>query len=200
MRGMATGRSILLWAGLGVFSALAGMMVHELGHVAMAHVMGLKVAEVVWGPVGPLPGAGELSHTFLMDHPRPAAVVWAGFVVGCGLPLVMWAIAGWTRWQWSSLPRFFAGFCLVGNGAYLAAGWLEPTTDGGELARGGVPVWLMVMLGLILVAAGLAIWHRLGELLGVGPHARPVGWSVVIGAWCATGALCVGQWWLNWRG
>ena len=68
----------------------------------------------------------------LMDYPRPVAVVWAGFVVGCGLPLVMWAIAGWTRWRWSSLPRFFAGFCLVGNGAYLAAGygWNRQRTAG----------------------------------------------------------------------
>ncbi|MFA7236234.1 MAG: hypothetical protein WC058_05150 [Phycisphaeraceae bacterium] len=53
------------------------------------------------------------------------------------------------------------------------------------------------MLGLILVAAGLAIWHRLGRALGFGSDAAPVRRAAVIGVWCATAVIAMVQWGLN---
>ena len=38
-------------------------------------------------------------------------------MIGCLVPLVVWLVA--IRWRWSFLLRFFAGFCLVANGAYI---------------------------------------------------------------------------------
>ena len=69
----------------------------------------------------------------------------------------------------SQAIRFFAGFCLIANGAYLAIGQFDGVGDAGDLLRGGVPRWILIAVGLISVAGGLLPWHRLG------PQARRSG-------------------------
>ena len=34
------------------------------------------------------------------------------------LPVVLWGLAALARWKGAFVLRFFAGFCLVANGAY----------------------------------------------------------------------------------
>jgi hypothetical protein len=61
------------------------------------------------------------------------------------------------------VARFFAGFCLVANGAYIAIGSFDGVGDCGEMLRTGTPIWLMLFFGGVTIPAGFYLWHRLGS-------------------------------------
>jgi hypothetical protein len=65
--------------------------------------------------------------------------------------------------------RFFAGFCLIANGAYLGAGSFDRVGDCGEMLRHGSELWQLWLFGLITMPAGLWLWHRQGPHFGLGP-------------------------------
>jgi hypothetical protein len=105
------------------------------------------------------------------------AVVWAGPIVGVLVPLAAWAIADGLRMPGWYVLRFFAGFCLIANGAYIAAGSFDRIGDCGEMLKHGSPAWHLWLFGAATVPAGLALWHRLGPHFGLGL----AGWRVSTG-------------------
>jgi hypothetical protein len=141
-------------------SWLGMQAVHEAGHVAGAWLTGGKVAKVVLHPL-------TFSRTDLARNPRPLIVVWAGPIVGSLAPLLIWGIAT-ARMRGAFVLRFFAGFCLVANGAYIAGGSLFSIGDCGEMLRHGSPHWLLWLFGLVTVPIGLLLWHRQGSSFGFG--------------------------------
>src|SRR5262245_57162160 len=134
---------------------------HESGHVLGAALTGGRVARVVLHPLA-------ISRTDLARNPRPVAVAWAGPLVGALAPLLLWAAAAGLRSPAAFVLRFFAGFCLVANGAYLAAGSYGRIGDAGDLLRHGAPAWPLRLFGLLAVPAGLWLWHRQGPHFGLG--------------------------------
>jgi hypothetical protein len=137
------------------------MATHELGHVLAGWFTGGTVTKVILHPL-------SISRTDVSPNPRPGIVVWAGALAGVGLPLLIWAgfrilgIAG------SYLPRFFAGFCMIANGAYIAAGSLGRIGDAGEMLRHGAPAWLLWLFGAVTMPLGIMMWHGLGHWFGFG--------------------------------
>jgi hypothetical protein len=148
--------SVILGSWLGL------QAVHEFGHVVGAWLTGGQVARVVLHPL-------TISRTDLADNPSPLLVVWAGPVLGCLLPLAAWGVAVALRWPCSYLLRFFAGACLVANGAYVAAGSSDEVGDAGVMLRHGSPLWSLLLFGAVAVPAGLWLWHRQGPHFGLGP-------------------------------
>jgi hypothetical protein len=142
-------------------SWLVMQAVHELGHVAGAWLTGGQVARVVLHPL-------TISRTDLTVNPHPLVVVWAGPLLGCLLPLAAWGMVAALRWPWAYLPRFFAGFCLIANGAYIAAGSFGGVGDAGVMLRHGSPLWCLLAFGAVTVPAGLWLWHRQGPHFGLG--------------------------------
>lgn len=140
---------------------------HESGHVLGAALAGGRVARVVLHPLA-------ISRTDLAANPRPLLVAWGGPLVGVSLPLALWGIAAGLRMPGGFVPRFFAGFCLIANGAYLAAGSLAGIGDAGELLRHGAPPWLLWLFGALAIPAGLRLWHRQGIHFGLGEPAGRV--------------------------
>ena len=161
-----------------LLSVLLGQAVHELGHVLHARTSGARVIAVDLVP-------HRFSSTAVLPNPHPLWVVWGGPIWGCVIPLVV-VTAAW-RFARSSLhlARFFAGLCLVGNGAYLGVGWTIRAGDAGDLLRLGCPVWVMVLFGATAVPVGFALWNGTGGGFGFGPRAAPVSprlaWGVSIG-------------------
>jgi hypothetical protein len=142
-------------------SWLLMQVVHEFGHVAGAWLTGGKVAKVVLHPL-------TISRTDVAVNPRPLIVVWAGPLVGILLPLAAWGVAVGVRCSWTYLLRFFAGFCLIANGAYIGVGAFDRIGDAGELLRHGARPWHLWLFGAAAVPAGLGLWHRLGLHFGLG--------------------------------
>jgi hypothetical protein len=150
---------IVLIFSLLVTSWLAMQVVHELGHVLGAWYTGGTVIKVVLRP-------WTISRTQIGVNPAPLFVTWAGPLVGAALPLLGWLAASAFRCPLRYLLRFFAGFCLVANGAYIGGGALERIGDAGDLRRHGSPLWLLFVFGAVAVSLGLALWHRQGRYFG----------------------------------
>lgn len=135
-----------------------GMMaVHELGHVIGAWATGGTVTGVYLHPL-------SISRTDVSPNPCPGIVVWLGPVVGSVLPLLLLLLAFRRYRRAGLLFGFFAGFCLIGNGAYIGVGSLEGVGDSGEMLRSGAPGWTLLAFGATAVLGGLMIWHQLGSV------------------------------------
>ena len=136
------------------FSWLLMQIVHEFGHVFHAWFSGGTVQRVVLHPLA-------ISRTDVFPNPRPRIVTWGGFAGGIGIPLAMWWIAYRFRRKITGYFEFFTGFCLIANGAYLSSGGWSPVGDTRDLINRGESPLLMAVLGMIAIAYGLWIWHRL---------------------------------------
>ena len=134
--------------------------VHELGHATAALATGGRVAKVVLHPL-------TISRTDTSGSAHPQVVVWAGPAVGAILPLAFLALFKAARWKWDYLARFFAGFCLIANGA-ICAGSFAGVGDAGDLVRLGSPKWCLWLFGLVAVPLGLFFWNGLGASFGLG--------------------------------
>jgi hypothetical protein len=142
-------------------SWFAMMAVHETGHVLGALFTGGTVTKVVLHPL-------TISRTDVAPNPQPLLVVWAGPLFGVIVPLLSWVASQMGRVPFWYLLRFFAGFCLIANGAYLGVGSFDGVGDAGDLLRHGAPVWQLCVFGLMCVPTGLWLWHGLGAHFGLG--------------------------------
>ena len=103
------------------------------------------------------------SETVLGRDPHPLFVACGGPLWGCLIPLIAWALM-LRRWPIARRAiQFFAGFCLIANGAYIGIGWVRKAGDAGDLLDYGVSPWLMSVLGTLALALGLYLWHLLGK-------------------------------------
>ena len=138
---------LLFAVSLLALSWLAMMAVHELGHVVGALVTGGSVERVVLHPL-------TISRTDVSPNPRPEIVVWLGPVVGSVLPLLLFAIVPRRFNVLHNVARFFAGFCLIANGAYISFGCFNQIGDCGEMLRTGTPLWAMLCFGAVTIPLG----------------------------------------------
>ena len=131
------------WFGMGV--------VHELGHVFAAWGSGAMVERVVLLPI---------SRTDVIGVEYPLFVYGAGAVFGATFPILLWLLALRLRWKAAFPFRFFAGFCLVANGAYIGCDFsVTGPTDAGLLIEHGANRLLLVLFGILCVSTGLFLWH-----------------------------------------
>jgi len=152
---------ILLIASFLPFCWLAMMAVHELGHVLAARATGGAVTKVVLHPLA-------ISRTDVAPNPAPLRIVWAGPILGVALPLAVWGLFWIAKLPGGYLARFFAGFCLIANGAYLGFGSFGNIGDAGVMIRHGSPIGLLWLFGIVTVPLGFLLWHRLGPSFGLG--------------------------------
>lgn len=153
-------QSVLIVSTLGA-SWLGMQAIHELGHVIGAFVSGGIVERVVLHPL-------TISRTDLSQNPHALLVVWAGPLLGCLLPVLLWQITRWSQWSQTFLLRFFAGFCLLANGLYIGIGSFDRVGDCGEMLRHGSPIWLLWGFGAVTAPVGLWLWHGQGSQFGWG--------------------------------
>ncbi len=137
------------------------MVVHEAGHVLHLLATGGSIEQITLHPL-------KLSHTLPDANPHPLMTVLGGPLWGVLLPVLFWWIVGRILPTRSYLAAFFAGFCLVANGAYLVGDAILQGGDGREFVQHGVPPWVLVLAGLPIAAAGLWVWNGLGSHFGFG--------------------------------
>jgi hypothetical protein len=158
---------VLLIATTIALSWLVMMAVHEFGHVLHAWLSGGSVQRVVLHPLA-------ISRTDVAPNPHPQFVAWGGAVWGSLIPLALLVSGGYLLPRYRFLLAFFAGFCCLANGLYLAAGSFTGAGDAGDLLRHGAASWQLILIGLPLSAAGLWLWNGLGPSFGYGPAAKPI--------------------------
>jgi hypothetical protein len=138
-------------------SWLGMMAIHELGHVIGALATGGSVNRVVLYPL-------TISRTDVSPNPHPGLVVWLGPIVGCLIPLAVFALVPRRFVTLRNIAHFFAAFCLIANGAYIGIGSFDQVGDCGEMLRTGTPIWVMWTFGAVTVLLGLFMWHCLGSI------------------------------------
>jgi hypothetical protein len=143
-----------------LLSWLLTQAVHELGHVVAAWLTGGQVVQIVLHPL-------TISRTDVDPNPHPLIVVWSGPVVGVVMPLLAWAIAAAAKLPTSFL-RFFAGFCLIANGAYIGLGSFQRIGDCQVMLRNGSPAWLLWLFGIVTIPLGLWLLDSTREYFGLG--------------------------------
>jgi len=158
---------ILLIVSIVPLSWLGMMAVHELGHVAGAWWTGGTVAKVVLHPL-------TISRTDLSNNPSPLFVAWSGPILGAVLPFIAWGIGRAFGMPGAYLLRFFTGFCLIANGAYIGCGSFDGIGDAGDLLRHGAPIWQLWVFGSVTMVMGFFLWHRLGPRFGLGARPDPL--------------------------
>jgi hypothetical protein len=149
-------RRLVMFALLLAFSWLAMMAVHELGHVLHAWASGGTVTGVVLHPLA-------ISRTDVSPNPHPRFVAWGGAIWGSLLPVGLWLVMRAAAPRYAHVARFFAGFCLLANGLYLAGGSIEGVGDAGDLVRHGAARWQLWLFGVPASALGLWLWHGLSR-------------------------------------
>lgn len=152
---------ILFIASFITFSWLAMQAVHELGHVLGAWITGGKVIKVAIHPF-------IFSQTDLSFNPNPLIVVWAGPIIGSMIPLTVFFIARTFRLSCIYLFRFFAGFCLIANGIYIALGPNNGFSDTGIMILHGSARWMLLLFGALTIPLGFYLWHGQGKHFGLG--------------------------------
>lgn len=164
----------LFFLALLISSWLWMQIVHELGHVLGAVVTVGTVERVVLHPLA-------ISRTDVSGSRQPLVVIWAGPIVGCLVPCMLWIIAADAGWSGAFLLRFFAGFCLLANGLYLAAGSFDGVGDCGDLLRHGAPIWTLWLFGAATIPAGFYLWNDQGQHFGLGKRAKPLSPAICYG-------------------
>ena len=126
----------------------------------------------------------ELSQTMFAENPHPLVVVWGGPIGGCLIPLGILGVVFLVARPYAYLARFFAGFCLIANGAYLGGGAFlgEGLDDASLVLRLGGARWPLVLFSLVSVAFGLYLCHGLGPKFGLGEAKGRVDRRAALGA------------------
>ena len=132
------------------------MAVHEAGHVVGALATGGRVERVVLHPL-------TISRTDVAPNPHPAIVVWLGPILGCAIPVLIWLVVPRRFAVTRKLVLFFAAFCLIANGAYIAVGAFAPVGDCRVMLQQGAPLWTLLLFGVMTIPVGFCIWHGLGS-------------------------------------
>lgn len=181
---------VLLMASFLPLCWLLMMAVHELGHVLAAGLTEGTVKQVVLHPLA-------ISRTDVDPNPEPLMVVWGGPLMGITLPVLFWGLSVMLKAPAPFLWRFWAGFCLVANGAYIGIGSFDSVGDAGEMLKLGSPIWSLWLFGGITLTSGFWLWHKQGKHFGLGKNGEVVEWSVALATLGLLALILVAEMWLS---
>jgi len=183
---------VAMIVGAVAFSWLGLQVVHEVGHVLHAWASGATVAQVVLRPT-------VISETLVLPNPHPCFVAWGGPIWGCAIPVVLWVTVRAAARRYAFLARFFAGACLVVNGAYLGTSALAggQDLDGPVILAHGGSLWPMLLFSAVAIGLGFYAWNGLGPHFGFGEAEGRIDRSAAVVAVVLTATLILAEWLLG---
>lgn len=141
--------------------------VHEFGHLLAAVLTSEQISVVNLHPL-------QLSFTLLASHRYSITFLWAGPILGVLLPLFLWQLTKIMMRGWSHVFRFFTGFCLIANGAYLGSAAFAAYGDAKGLLQHEVSIFWLLAFAVITIPTGFYLWNGQGRYFGLGKHANQV--------------------------
>jgi hypothetical protein len=181
-------QALLIISSIG-FSWLAFQLLHECGHIAAAKMTGGVLTQLAIAPT-------DISWSMFSPNPQPLLVAWGGPILGCVFPLLIYFVAVALRANALFLFKFFAGFCLVGNGTYMAVDAFTRVGDGATLITHGAAPWHLCAFAAVAVPVGLSLWHGLGTPFGIGISKGQVNAKhALVSAALFAGAALIGIFW-----
>lgn len=93
------------------------VMTHESGHLVGGWLGGGTLAHAELRP-------WHMPHSLFVPDPKPLLTLWSGPVLGVVVPIAVALLLRWST-RLKQPAWFIADFCLLANGAYLAASWLS---------------------------------------------------------------------------
>ncbi|WP_437185112.1 hypothetical protein SH668x_002203 [Planctomicrobium sp. SH668] len=170
-------KPVFFWVGFILLSWYSMQIVHEAGHILAALFTGGIIQMVELHPL-------SISRTDVSPNPAPLIEIWSGPVCGVLFPLLGWLVSKkFASRQVASAIRFFCGFCLIANGAYLGSAMNTPIGDSAELLQHGASRWQLILFSILTVPSGIWMWDGVHRELGIGPN------STVIPKW-----FCITTW------
>ncbi|MCC9604567.1 hypothetical protein LOC68_27380 [Blastopirellula sp. JC732] len=160
-------------------------IIHELGHALATLYFGGQVELVYLVP-------WDISRTDFHAPQHELPIIWAGPIFGALVPAIVWLTLRLFKSSQEPLAAFFAGFCLIANGAYLGAAVFLPVGDAAEILKLGGASWQLALFGVVCVPLGLWLWNGRGGYFGFGQGAQTVtsrGASIAAGVLVGTLAL-----------
>ncbi|MDG2389928.1 MAG: hypothetical protein P8M30_11465 [Planctomycetaceae bacterium] len=94
------------------------------------------------------------------------------------MPVFFWVCL--YRWRSAFLIKFFAGYCLIANGAYIGAGSFEKIEDCREMLIHETPIWVLWLFGISACSLAFYFWNGLGPKFGCGKKPELVSWKLAI--------------------
>lgn len=119
---------------------VAMTVTHELGHVAVGLVGGATLVDLQLQP-------WHLPHSVFIGDKHPLATLWAGFIFGCSVPLLVATVVR------SQACWFVAWFCVLANASYLLLGYFsgDGELDSSKMIRAGAhPIELLGVAAVML--------------------------------------------------
>lgn len=158
---------VIYWTSLIAMVWWQMQTVHELGHILAALSLNEQIAEINLHPL-------QLSHTLLESHHYSTIFLWSGPLFGVLLPFALWQLSCFYKRDWSHVLRFYAGFCLIANGAYLGSAAISAVGDAKDLLNQRVPDYYLFTFGAITIPVGFWLWNGQGAKFGLGKNAEDV--------------------------
>jgi hypothetical protein len=123
--------------------------VHEAGHIVCGYACGGTLVNADLRP-------WHLPYSFFEPDPHPLVTLWGGPFLGVVIPtIVAYTIRTKTVW-------FVANFCLLANGAYLAAAWVsgDRFLDTPKLLQQGASPLSIAMYCILTIGFGYVGFRR----------------------------------------
>jgi hypothetical protein len=164
-------KAVGLFMGATFFAYLFSIFLHELGHYLAGVLLGVPGKGIVLNPFGHNYNIylGDLTTAF----GTPGRRIFSG-VAGTTFDLLITGIIGLALWRKRSpvlLPLLAMGsLALIHESVNMTMGVLKGYGDWSELREVGVPGFVVILLAVILLAAGCIWMLQLLPLTGLSPR------------------------------
>lgn len=154
---------VLLLLGSFTFAYLLGETVHEFGHYLAHRLYGSRVA-ISLDPFG-----GSMTHGSGTPRETWGATSAAGPLLNLFAGIIL-TLSLWSKRKPALLPLLFWGpIALIQEGVTLSLGMLTPGGDALLIVEWGVPAPILLGLGMLSLASGVALLCWLLPLVGLSP-------------------------------
>ncbi len=153
-------QQMLIVLGIFVFSYNLSNLIHESGHALNAVLTGGSLNKITMSPLSWCYASTSGGNKIF--------VTWGGFLWQTIVPTALLILL----WRFKSRLSLFALFLVLVSfavsGIYMITGALAGIGDGGNLVRYGIPPFILLTVGSILLLCCLPLSLLMGVLLGLG--------------------------------